>query len=48
MHRVFGVDPMLCPHCGSRMQLRAVVLGRPATTRILDGLAVATGARAPP
>jgi hypothetical protein len=48
LHRVFGRDPMLCPHCGSRMQLRAVVLGRPATTRVLEGLAVATRARAPP
>ena len=48
LRRVFDRDPMACPHCGSRMQLRAVVLGRHATTRILEGLTVATGARAPP
>jgi hypothetical protein len=37
--RVFSVDGLLCPGCGGRLELRAIVIGPPATKRILDGLA---------
>jgi hypothetical protein len=46
LHRVFGLDGWACPLCGQQMVLRAVVLGPPATFRVLEGLARA--ARGPP
>jgi hypothetical protein len=36
--RVFGRDGFACPRCGRRMELRTIVIGTPATNRILDGL----------
>lgn len=47
LHRVFDVDGWACPRCAQPMTLRAVVVGAPATWRVLDGLAAAA-ARAPP
>ncbi len=44
--RVFGIDAWLCPHCDKPMKLRTVVVGPPATTKVLRGLERA--ARAPP
>ena len=46
LHRVFGRDEWACPHCRQPMVLRAVVVGPPATFRVLEGLARA--ARGPP
>ena len=37
--RVFSVDAFQCPRCSCRFELRAIVIGAPATSRILDGLA---------
>ena len=39
LQRVFSVDGFACPHCRNRMRLRAVVIGAPATTEVLDGIA---------
>ena len=36
--RVFGLDGWLCPHCTKPMKLRTVVIGPPATIRVIDGL----------
>jgi hypothetical protein len=44
--RVFGVDGWLCPHCSTAMRLRAVVIGLPATSRVVHHLG--RSARAPP
>jgi len=46
LRRVFGVDALKCPGCGGRLRLRAVVVGPPATTKILRDLA--RGAAGPP
>ena len=46
LERVFGTSGFTCPRCGSQMRLRAIVVGPPATTRILAGLAHSS--RAPP
>ncbi len=46
LRRVFGVDALKCPGCGGRLHLRAVVVGPPATTKILRDLA--RGAAGPP
>jgi len=46
LERVFGHRGLNCPSCGRTMRLRAVVVGPPATTRILAGLA--RFARGPP
>jgi len=46
LERVFGTGGFACPKCGRPMRLRAVVVGPPATTRILAGLA--RTARGPP
>ena len=43
LRRVFGVDGWLCPECGQPMRLRAVVLGAPATSRVIAGLLRARG-----
>lgn len=43
--RVFQVDPFQCRHCGKQMELRCIVVGPPASTRILRGLG---SPRAPP
>ena len=40
--RVFTVDGWRC-ECGATMQLRTVVIGPPASTRIIDRLVAATG-----
>jgi hypothetical protein len=45
LKRVFGVDGWQCPCCGKRMTLRTIVIGAPASTRIVSGL---LRARAPP
>jgi len=45
LKRVFGVDGWECARCASPMSLRAVVIGAPATTRVLAGLAAATAQR---
>ena len=45
LKRVFGVDGWQCPCCGKRMTLRTIVIGAPASTRIVSGL---LHARAPP
>ena len=45
LRRVFGVDGWQCPCCGKRMTLRTIVIGAPASTRIVSGL---LHARAPP
>ncbi len=42
--RTFEVDGWQCPNCGETLELRAVVIHPPATTRVLDGLL----ARGPP
>jgi hypothetical protein len=39
LNRVFSIDIFQCPRCMGRMHLRAIVVGPPATTKILDGLA---------
>jgi len=44
LERVFHFDAFLCPRCQGRMQLRAVVIGGPATTRILEGIQKAVAA----
>ena len=44
--RIFGAEGWDCPHCHSKMELRAVVVGPPATLKILKGLAAS--ARGPP
>ena len=36
--RSFEVDGWQCPNCGETLELRAVVIHPPATTRVLDGL----------
>ena len=36
--RVFEQEGFACPVCGERMHLRALVLGPPATLRVLQGL----------
>ena len=47
--RVFEQDGFACPVCGERMHLRALVLGPPATLRVLRGLKRSLRqARAPP
>lgn len=46
LERVFGVNGFACPRCDGQMQLRGVVIGRPATTKVLAGLRMA--ARGPP
>ena len=43
LQRVFYVDGFQCPMCGGRLELRCVVVGMPATHRILEGLRLATG-----
>ena len=45
LKRVFGVDGWKCPGCEKRMTLRTIVVGAPASTRIVTGL---LRARAPP
>jgi len=45
LKRVFGVDGWQCPCCGKRMTLRTIVVGAPASTRVVTGL---LRARAPP
>ena len=47
LKRVFGVDGWECPDCGKRMQLRTVVVGSPASMRIVSGLLRSTGPPAP-
>ena len=44
LKRVFDVGGWICPHCSGRLELRAVVLFPPATTKVLAGL----GATGPP
>ncbi|MFT7521783.1 MAG: hypothetical protein ACI9MC_003935 [Kiritimatiellia bacterium] len=46
LQRVFGVDSLACPHCGEQMTLRTVVVGFPATVKVLTGLKIS--ARGPP
>jgi hypothetical protein len=46
LERVFGTGGTRCPRCGRGMSVRAIVIGRPATTRILAGLR--RSARGPP
>jgi hypothetical protein len=46
LERVFHIDGWECPGCGGQMRLRAVVVGAPATTRILTG--VGAMSRGPP
>lgn len=47
--RAFEVSPFAWPQCNGRMELRAVVIGPPAPTRILAGLEAAVArSRAPP
>jgi len=36
--RVFSQDGFACPRCNRRMTLRAIVIGAPATTEVLDGI----------
>jgi hypothetical protein len=38
LKRCFDVDGWACVLCGGRMRLRAIVIGPPATTRVLSGL----------
>jgi hypothetical protein len=48
LERVFSVGGARCPHCGQPMQLRTVVIGPPATLRVLSGLRrSARGPRSP-
>ncbi|MFT7519618.1 MAG: hypothetical protein ACI9MC_001760, partial [Kiritimatiellia bacterium] len=35
LERVFGVDRTACPYCGEPMTLRTVVMGYPATLKVL-------------
>lgn len=46
LERVFGTGGFVCPRCAGQMTLRTVVVGPPATTRILAGLA--NSSRGPP
>ena len=46
LERVFGTGGFHCPRCGGQLRLRTVVVGLPATTRILASLA--RSARGPP
>jgi len=46
LDRVFGVDAWACPRCGAQMELRALIIGPPATSRVVRGLSKA--ARGPP
>lgn len=46
LERTFGAAGFRCPRCGGTLRLRAVVLGPPATSRVLAGLKKT--ARAPP
>ena len=47
--RVFAIDAFACPTCKRPMELRAVVIRPPATTRVIRALqAVALRARGPP
>jgi hypothetical protein len=39
LERVFSNDGFACPHCFGRLTLRAVIIGRPATTTALAGIA---------
>ncbi|MCA9494363.1 MAG: hypothetical protein KC621_30765 [Myxococcales bacterium] len=43
---MFGTGGFVCPRCAGQMTLRTVVVGPPATTRILAGLA--NSSRGPP
>jgi hypothetical protein len=47
LERVFAVDGWECPCCGGPMRLRAVVVGAPATVRILTGIGATSGAPPP-
>ncbi len=38
LERVFSVDAFCCPRCHGRMTLRAVIVGWPATERVLEGI----------
>ena len=44
--KVYGVDPLICPHCGSKMKVIAIVMDPAETEKILQHL-VKIG-RAPP
>ncbi len=46
LEQEFGVNVLRCPHCGGILHLRAVVVGPPATTKILASMA--RSARGPP
>lgn len=46
LQRVFGVDALRCPHCGSRMRLLAAIEDPVVARKILGGLGLP--ARAPP
>ena len=52
--RVFEVDPLLCPRCGTRMEPVAVIMEVPEVTRLMDHLGLDVGfpktlpARSPP
>jgi hypothetical protein len=46
LERVFAVDALCCPRCHGRMALRAVIVGWPATERVLDGIEKAMAAAA--
>ena len=39
LDRVFSSDGLACPRCGGRLRLRAIVIGPPATTEALAGIA---------
>jgi len=43
LQRVFFVDGFRCPLCGGQLALRCIVVGAPATMKILEGLKRATG-----
>jgi hypothetical protein len=35
---LYGVDPLVCPSCGSEMKIIAIIMDKEETTRILEHL----------
>jgi hypothetical protein len=47
MKKVFEIDPLVCPNCGSQMKIKAFITNPHEVQRIADNLGLVTW-RAPP